>query len=320
MRAAIVENYGAPERVRIAELPVPVPGAGELLVRVHAAAVTSADARIRAARFPRGFAPMARLMFGVRRPRRQVLGSAFSGVVEAVGPAARGSDAGGFAPGDEVSGMTGSPMGAHAEYLCIAASRAVPKPAAVSHEDAAGVLFGGSTALYFLRKKADVAPGTSVLVIGASGAIGTNAVQLAARAGARVTGVCSAGNRALVAGLGAERTIDRAGTEWAEHDGRYDVVLDTVGVLSPASGRRLLTERGVLLLAVADLWQILGAHGNVKSGTAPERPEDVALLLQMLAAGELVSVTDLVAPLEDIAAAHARVDTGRKVGNVIVRP
>lgn len=319
MRAAVVDRYGPPGVVRIAEVPQPVPRAGEVLVRVRAAAVTAADARIRGARFPKGFGSFARLGFGVLRPRRKILGSAFSGVVEAVGPETE-AGAGGFAPGDEVCGMTGTRFGAQAQYLAVSARRVVRKPAEVSHEDAAGMLFGGTTALYFLRDKAGLAAGMSVLVNGASGAVGTNAVQLAKHAGASVTAVTSTGNLALAAKLGADQVIDYTTTTIGAAAGRFDIVIDTVGTISPATGRRLLSPDGVLLLVAANLWEMLPPRGNVKTGSAPERAEDIEHLLALMADGHLVAVTDRVLALEEIVAAHERVDSGHKVGNVIIRP
>ncbi|KRF37659.1 NAD(P)-dependent alcohol dehydrogenase [Nocardioides sp. Soil805] len=315
MRAAVVHEYGAPDVARVVEVDTPTPGAKDVLVRVHAAAVTSADARIRGARFPRGFAPFARLAFGLRRPGRPVLGGTFSGVVEAVGDRVTG-----VSVGDAVVGTTGLRMGTHAELVVVPASRVVPKPAGVSHDDAAGVLFGGQTALFFLRDKATVGPGTRVLVNGASGAIGTSAVQLAKHLGATVTGVTSGANADLVRGLGADHVVDHTTTDLASLPERYDVVLDTVGNVSPASGRRLLADGGVLLLAVADLGEMLRARGDVKAGTAPERPEDARELLALVASGALRVVIDAALPLDDVAVAHARVDSGHKVGNVVVHP
>lgn len=314
MKAAIVERYGAPDVVRLVELPTPEPRARQVRVRVAVTAVTAGDARIRGANFPKGFGPLARLMFGVRGPRRRVLGNVFSGTVDAVGAGVTG-----LSPGDEVCGMTGPGMGAHAEYVVVPAAQAVPKPAGVSHEDAAGVLFGGTTALFFLRDKVTVKPGASVLVNGASGAVGSNAVQLAAHLGARVTGVSSTANLDLVSKLGAERTVDRTTTGLDSLTERFDVVLDTVGNLSPASGRRLLNDGGVLLLAAAGLWELVRARGDVRAGAAPERPEDFAYLLGLVAEGHLTPVTDRIDPIEEIAASYQRVDTGRKVGNVLLR-
>lgn len=315
MRAAVVDRYGPPDVVRIAEVTRPQPRPDEVVVRVAAAAVTSGDARIRAARFPAGFAPFARLAFGVRRPRRRILGGTFSGTVAEVGRQVTQVTA-----GDEVCGMNGARMGAHAEYLAVPASRLARKPAEVSHEQAAGVLFGGTAALYFLRDRATVGPGASVLVNGASGAIGTNAVQLARHFGGTVTGVTSAANRDLVSALGAEHLIDHRQTDLADVTDRYDAVLDAVGTLSVAAGRRLLTDHGVLLLAAAGLGDTLRARGNVKAGSAPERADDFALLLSLVREGALTVVIDQVVPLDEITSAYRRVDSGHKVGNVVVTP
>jgi NADPH:quinone reductase-like Zn-dependent oxidoreductase len=312
MRAAVVDRYGPPEVVRLADVPAPVPRAGEVLVRVVATAVTAGDARIRGARFPRGFAVPGRLALGLRGPRRPVLGGVFSGVVESVGARVTG-----LAPGDEVCGMTGVRMGAHAELVAVPAARAVPKPAEVSHDDAAGVLFGGTTALHYLRDKAQLTRGRSVLVNGASGAVGTNAVQLAKHLGATVTAVCSGRNADLVRGLGADEVVDHTTTPLT---GRYDVVLDAAGTVSAAAGRRLLTDDGVLLLAVATLGETVLARGRVKAGPAPERAADVTSLLERVAKGELAVVVEDVLGLDAIVDGHRRVDSGRKVGNLIVRP
>ena len=315
MRAAVVDRFGPPSVVHLADVPAPAARPDEVLVRVAAAAVTVADSRIRGARFPRGFGPIARLVFGPLRPRRKVLGSSFSGVVDAVG-----SDVVGLAVGDEVCGMTGVSMGAHAEFIAVPTKRVVGKPAQVTPDDAAAVLFGGTTALFYLRDKGGVRPGQSVLVNGASGAIGTNAVQLAKHFGATVTAVTSGPNAQLVTDLGADRVIDYTRTPLSQLTERFDVVLDTVGNVTISSGKRLLNPGGVLLLAVADLWQAIGARGNVKAGPAPERAEDAELLLQLVADGTLKVVIDHSYELDEIVAAHERVDTGHKVGNVIVHP
>ncbi|PZG00184.1 NAD(P)-dependent alcohol dehydrogenase [Micromonospora endophytica] len=315
MRAAVTDRYGAPEVVRVAEVARPRPRTGQVLVRVRAAAVTSADSRIRGARFPAGFGVPARLMFGVRRPRRGILGGSFSGVVDQLGPGV-----GGLAPGDEVCGMTGVALGAHAEYVAVRADRLARKPTQVTHEQAAGLLFGGSTALFFLRDKANVGPGTSVLVNGASGAIGTNAVQLARHLGATVTAVTSTANHALASRLGAERVIDYADGGLAASTERFDVVLDAVGNLSIDSGRRLLRTGGRLLLVVASLGQTIRARGDVVAGAAPERVADFEFLLRLVARDEITVVLDQAHDLDGIVEAHRRVDTGHKVGNIVVRP
>jgi len=211
-------------------------------------------------------------------------------------------------------------MGAHAEYVAVPASRLVRKPSQVSHEQAAGLLFGGTAALWFLRDKAMVQPGQSVLVNGASGAVGTCAVQLAKHLGATVTGVTSARNAALVNELGADRVIDHTRTDLATTTDRFDVVLDAVGTLTRSSGRRLLTDHGVLVLAAASLWDLALARGNVVAGSAPERAADFEHLLNLTAEGVLVVVIDEVLDLDQIAAAHRRVDSGHKVGSILIRP
>lgn len=315
MRAAIVDRYGPPEVVHVAEVPRPNPGRRDVLVRVHAAAVTSGDARIRGARFPAGFGPLVRLVFGVTRPRRRILGGTFAGIVETVG-----ADVKDVVAGQAVCGMTGAKLGAHAEFVVARADRVARVPADVSLDDAARVLFGGTAALYFLRDKATVTPGTTVLVNGASGAVGSNAIQLAKHFGATVTAVTSPANTDLVRSLGAHHMIDYTTDDVAGTDARFDVVLDCVGNLTIASGRRLLAAGGMLVLPAASLWDNIRAHGNVKAGSAPERVADMELLLGLVAAGDLAVVQDGGYDLEHIVDAYRRVDSGHKRGNVLVHP
>ena len=313
MKAAVIDRYGPPDVVDVRAVADPTAGKGRVLVRVHAAAVTSGDARIRGARFPRGFAILGRLALGVRRPRRSVLGMAFSGVVEQVGPGVSN-----LAVGDAVCGMTGASMGAHAELVAVKAAKVVPKPDALSHVDAAGILFGGLTAVHFLGDR--VAPGAAVLVNGASGAVGSVAVQLAAQAGAEVTGVCGPANADLVRRLGAKAVVDHTTTSVVESSERYDVVLDTVGTISLAAGRRLLAPGGTLLLAVANLADTVRARGDAVAGPAPEDPAVMATVLDRVVDGSLEVVLDRTLRLDDISEAHRVVDSGRKVGNIVVVP
>jgi NADPH:quinone reductase-like Zn-dependent oxidoreductase len=313
VRAAVVERYGLPEVVSVRDLPDPVAGKGQLLVRVHATTLNSGDARIRGASFPPGFALPARLALGLRGPRRPVLGVVYSGVVEAVGAGVTG-----VAVGDEVCGMTGARMGAHAELAAVRADRHCAKPAGVSHEQAAAILFGGSTARHFLRDL--VGPGKRVLVNGASGAVGSAAVQLARLAGAHVTGVCSDRNADLVRSLGAEEVVDHARHRVADLTETYDVVLDTVGNLDRRSGRRLLATDGVLVLVAAGLADTVLARGNVRAGVSSEDPEIFAWWLERIAAGEARAVVDRTLPLSEVVEAYRIVDSGRKVGNLVLTP
>ena len=315
MKAAVVGRYGPPRTVRIEQVPDPEPRADEVLVRVRATAVTAGDARIRAARFPRGFGILGRLGLGLRGPRRPVLGVVFSGTVERLGSAGMA-----LSVGDEVAGMTGARMGAHAELLVVPAARLVPKPAAVSHADAAAALFGGTTALHFLRDSAGLRAGQRVLVNGASGSVGSAAVQLARQLGAEVTAITSDRNRRLVASLGAERTIDYATQPVAGMRGDYDVVFDAVGNIGRSDGPRLLAPGGALILAAAGLVDTLAARGRVHAGSAPERPESFSLLLDLVAAGDFDPLARALGGLEAIPEAHAIVDSGRKVGNLVVLP
>lgn len=315
MRAAVVSRYGPPSVARVQDVPRPRVRDGDVLVRVRSAAVTTGDARIRAARFPTGMAVAGRLALGLRGPRRAILGGTFSGEVTEVG-----SGVTGIRPGDAVCGMNGVRMGAHAQYVAVASGRVAPKPDNVTHDQAAGALFGGTTALYFLRDKAGLSAGQTVLINGASGAIGTNAIQLAAADGAKVTAVCSAANADLVTGLGAVNAIDYRVTDPAELSERFDVVLDTVGTLTVTTGRRLLAPGGALLLAAAGLPDMVRARGNVHAGTSKERPEVFRELLDRVVSGSLEVVIDGVFPLDEIATAYARVDSGRKVGNVLIHP
>lgn len=309
----MVKRYGPPEVVSVVDVPDPVAGKGQLLVRVRATTANSGDARIRGASFPPGFALPARLALGLRGPRRPVLGVVYSGVVEAVGAGVTG-----VAVGDEVCGMTGARMGAHAELVAVRADRHCPKPAGVDHEEAAAIIFGGSTARQFLRDLA--APGRRVLVNGASGAVGSAAVQLARLGGAQVTGVCSGRNADLVRSLGADEVVDHTTTSVLDLSATYDVVLDAVGNLDRRTGRRLLAPQGVLLLAVAGLADTVLARGDVRSGPIAEDPADFAWLLERVAAGELRAVVDRTLPLSEVVEAHRIVDSGRKVGNLVLVP
>ncbi|QNO38375.1 NAD(P)-dependent alcohol dehydrogenase [Protaetiibacter sp. SSC-01] len=321
MRAVVVERYGPPEVARVVEVATPEPRPGEVLVRVHAAAVTSGDARMRAGEFPPGFALPARLAIGIRGPRVRVLGVAFSGEVAVLGPGVAE-----LAVGDRVAGMTGAGCGAHAEYVRVKAARARRTPDGLGFDAAAAVLFGGSTALDYLDAKAALTErgeGARVLVNGASGAVGSAAVQLAHHLGAHVTAVTSAANADFVRGLGADRAVDYRSTPLealAASGERFDVVLDAVGNLSPATGRPLLADGGALLLAVASLGQTIGARGNVKAGPASEKPEHLSRVLQLAADGVFAPLIEASHPLDEIAQVYARIDSGRKVGNIVVLP
>lgn len=321
MRAAVCRGYGPPDVVEIRNVPIPIAGPDDVLIRVIATSVSSGDARIRGSNFPAGFAVLARTFLGVTRPRQPILGTEVAGVVEAVGQAVTR-----FKPGDRVFAFTGIGMGCHAAFKVMRETGPIQlMPAGASFEDAAVLSFGGTTALYFLRDVAKVEAGERVLINGASGAVGSAAVQLARHAGAHVTGICSAANGNLVRSLGADAVIDYRTENFAARGEAWDVILDTVGSLSFTQCRPVLKPRGRLLLIAAGLGALLKAPLQslfsglkITGGTAPERLEDLAELKRLYELGAFRPVIDRCFPLEQIVDAHARVDTGRKVGNVVV--
>lgn len=315
MQAAFIDRYGSPESISLVDVPRPVARAGEVLIRVAAAAVTSGDARLRSGRFPPGFAIPARLAIGLRGPRARIPGAVFSGTIVELG-----SGVSGLAIGDEVAGMAGMRLGAHAEVVAVKSTAVTAKPPAVSHTDAAAVLFGGSTALHFLRDRAKVGSGSRVLINGASGAVGTSAIQIATHLGAEVTAVSSRRNHELLQSLGAAHVIDYYETPLTEVPGPYDAVLDAVGNLSRSEGLRLTAPDGTAILAVASLADTIRARGRVAAGPAPERAEDFALLLDLVRSGALSSVASVVGDLTALPEAHRRIDSGRKVGNLVIVP
>lgn len=317
MKAYVYRRYGGPEVIDLTELPKPVPKAGELLVRICASTVSSADWRMRSLTLPPGFGLLGRPVFGFFGPRQPVLGTEFAGIVEAVGTGVTR-----FKPGDEVFGFPGGKLGCHAEYRTIRSDGPVAlKPANLSFEEAASLSFGGSTALHFLRK-AEIQSGETILVIGASGAVGAALVQIARHRGARVTGVTSAANADLVRSLGAERVIDYSCDAVLVPGAVYDVVADTVGATRFRDVLPHLAEGGRFLGIVGSLGELFARRKGTKrpiTGPAEERASDVAELAGLVDAGVLKPVIDSVYAFEDMRAAHARVDSGRKRGSVVVR-
>ncbi|WP_462389645.1 NAD(P)-dependent alcohol dehydrogenase [Acidovorax sp. Q11] len=313
MLAWVCTRYGGTDVLRLRTLPRPVPGPRDVLVRVLAASVSSADMRVRTQKLPRGFGLLGRLAFGITRPRQPVLGTDVAGVVEAVGRAVTG-----FAPGDAVVGVAGVAMGGHAEYCLLPSTRPlVHKPARLSFVDAACLPFGGMAALHFLNK-ANLRAGESLLVIGA---VGSAMVQLARRRGAHVTAVCSGGNVVLARALGAQAVIDYTEEDFTQDPQQWDVVADTVGASSFAACLPRLQEHGRYLAVAGSLAQVLARpRGTRRSigGPAAERPEDLQTLMDLAQAGALRPVLDCAYPFADLPAAHAYVETGRKRGAVVV--
>jgi NADPH:quinone reductase-like Zn-dependent oxidoreductase len=303
MKAVVCTEYGPPEVLQLREVEKPVPRNNEVLIAVHATAVTSGDCRCRGFTIPAHFSILTRLAMrlalGISRPRKPILGLMLVGEVETVG---RGVTR--FKAGDQVFGDTGLRFGAYAEYTCLPEKAAITKmPANVTYEEAAAVPFGGSTALYFLRK-GKIRKGQNVLIYGASGAVGTSAIQLARYFGAEVTGVCSTVNVDLVKSLGARSVIDYTKEDFTERNERYDIIFDAVGKTSESRCRKALAPNGKFV--------------SVMKGHAGESTEDLVLLRDLVEAGKIKPVIDRCYPLEQIVEAHRYVEQGHKKGNVVI--
>jgi NADPH:quinone reductase-like Zn-dependent oxidoreductase len=320
MKAAVYRRFGGPEVVQIQDVARPAPAADEILIRVRATTVSAADHRSRSRDVPAGLLIPSSLVLGIFRPRRPVLGMEAAGVVVSVGERVEN-----FTPGDQVISMLGSRFGGHAEYAILKPADAIArKPRSMSFEDAASLIFGGITARGYLNQVA-IGEGTTVLVNGASGAVGTAVVQLAKAAGAHVTGVTSTANQALVASLGAERTIDYTSTDFAEDGSTYDVIVDCVGNAPVARVLTSLNPGGAVLLVAGDLRSIVSAsrqarrHGiTVITGPGPYLSDDLQAIAELAERGVFRPTIDRTFPFDAISAAHRFVDSGRKRGSVVV--
>jgi NADPH:quinone reductase-like Zn-dependent oxidoreductase len=321
MKAAVYRRFGPPEVVRLTETPKPAPRQDEVLVRVHASTVSIADHRARSRDVPRGLGLLAAYGLGLFRPRHRILGMDAAGVVEAVGEKVTR-----FEPGDEVIAMLGGKFGGHAEYVCVPQDSAITvKPRAMTFEEAVTLVFGGITARGYLNQVV-VTSGDSVLVNGASGAVGTAAVQLAHDLGARVTAVCSGANAELVTSLGADRVIDYTSDDFTANGERFDVIVDCVGNVPLKRMTASVKPEGALLLVVADLIGLLRASPRrrksgllVTASVGTSTAENLAFLVGLAEAGRYQAVIDRSYDLADIVEAHRYVDTGRKKGNVVLR-
>jgi NADPH:quinone reductase-like Zn-dependent oxidoreductase len=295
MKAVVVKKYGPPEGLQLVDIEKPIPRDNEILVKIHATTVTFGDAKLRSFSFP------VRLLFGLfsfRLGKNKILGHEFSGEVEEVG-----RNVTQFKPGDQVFASAGLRGGAHAEYICIPEDSMVArKPVNMTFEEAAAVPIGANTALYILQE-ADIQNGQKILVYGASGSVGSYAVQLAKYWGADVTGVCSTANLDWVKELGTDRVIDYTKSDFTQLDETYDVIFDTIRKISPSQCKRLLGGNGVFL--------------STRSSTK-ETTENLIFLRELIEAGKLKAVIDRQYPLEEIIEAHKYVDMGHKKGNVVI--
>jgi NADPH:quinone reductase-like Zn-dependent oxidoreductase len=315
VKAVVCDRYGPPEVLRLEEVERPAPGPDEVLVRIRATTVNRSDTAYRA-----GLPPAARLITGLFRPRHRIGGSELAGEVEATGPAVTE-----FQPGDAVFGVKAWTFGAHAEFVCLRESAALAaKPANATFEEAAAVCDGVVLALMGLRR-ADIRKGRSILIYGASGSIGTAAVQLSRYYGADITAVCGTKNLELVADLGADRVIDYTQEDFTKDGQTYDVIFDAVGKHSFRRCRDSLNPGGIYL-ATDDLRNLVRALWTARVGDKkvvfpiPPRytKQDVVFLKGLMEAGQYRAVIDRSYPLADIIEASRYVETGQKTGNVVL--
>ena len=320
MKAIVWTKYGSPDGLQLREVAKPVPKDNEVLIKIHAATVAAGDCEIRRSQISIELWFPLRMYMGLIRPRIMTLGQEMAGEIESAGKDVRL-----FRKGDQVFGTTGFSFGANAEYICQPEKGVLAtKPANMTYEEAAAVPLGGLNALSLLRM-GNIQSGQRVLVYGASGSIGTFAVQIARCFGAEVTGVCSTANLELVKSLGANKVIDYTQEDWTNSGETYDIVLDTVGKSSFSRSIGSLKPRGYYVLAsptlsqkVRGLWISMTSSKNVKTGTARIETEDLILLKEIVEAGKMKSVIDRRYPLEQTAEAHRYVDKGHKTGNVVI--
>lgn len=320
MKAIVYRRYGPPEVLELVEVEKPTPKENEVLIKIHATTVTSGDWRGRSLNVPSGFGLLSRLFFGVSRPRQPILGTELAGQVESAGKDVRK-----FNIGDQVFAFSGAGMGCYAEYKCMPEVGPVAlKPANLTYDEAAALSFGGTTALHFFRK-AKLKSGERVLVNGASGGVGTAAVQLAKHFGADVTGVCSTANVELVKSLGTAHVIDYTKEDFSRNGETYDVIVDTVGTAPFSRSKDSLKEGGRLLMVAAGLsemlrmpWVSMTSSKKAIAGVALGGAEDLRFLAKLAEAGEFRPVIGRRYPFEQIVEAHRYIDTGHKRGNVVI--
>lgn len=321
MRAAVIERYGPPEVVKLREVPKPVPSDDEILVRARATTVNSGDARVRGINVPGGpaFSFLMRLSLGFNKPKQPIQGFEMAGDVEAVG-----RNVTKYKVGDRVVGSHGFRFGLHAEYATFNDADPVALiPDGMSYEDAVALLFGGMTSVIFFRA-GKLQAGESILINGASGAVGTMAVQLARHMGAEVTGVCSAANADLVRSLGADHVIAYDREDFTRNGKTYDLIMDNHGNAPPSVAKGSLKPGGRFLMVIFDkLWTFVSAKWDKQVIEADDEKtafssENFAYLLDLAARGIIRPVIDKTYRFEDIAEAHRHVDTGRKRGSVVV--
>lgn len=300
MKAMVCTKYGKPDVLQLEEVEKPIPKENEILIKIHATTVTSGDCRVRSFNSPLLLWLPMRIVLGLRKPRKSILGVELAGEVEDVG-----KNVTRFKKGDQLFAMTGMKFGGYAEYICLPEKGTIAvKPENVTHEEAASISFGGTTALHFFRK-GNIQAGQKVLIYGASGAVGTAAVQLASYYGAEVTGVCSAKNSELVKSLGADYVIDYQNEDFNKKEERYNLIFDAIGKITKNQCKGALALNG----------RFVSVEGQ---GIAKVQTEDLLLLKKLMEEGQIKSVIDRCYSLEQVPEAHEYVETGHKIGSVVV--
>lgn len=300
MKAMVCTKYGKPDVLQLQEVEKPIPKENEILIKIYATTVTSGDCRVRSFNSPLLLWLPMRIVLGLRKPRKSILGVELAGEVEDVG-----KNVTRFKKGDQLFAMTGMKFGGYAEYICLPEKGTIAvKPENVTYEEAASISFGGTTALHFFRK-GTIQTGQKVLIYGASGAVGTAAVQLANYYGAEVTGVCSAKNSELVKSLGADLVIDYQNEDFTEKQERYDLIFDAVGKITKNQCKGALALNG----------RFVSVEGQ---GIAKVQTKDLLLLKKLMEEGQIQSVIDRCYSLEQVPEAHEYVETGHKIGSVVV--
>src|SRR5712671_4055669 len=323
MKAILHTQYGPPDLLQFKDVDRPAPKDNEVLIAIHATTVSSGDCNVRNFTFvTKSMRPIAKLIFGIGKPwKARVLGTELAGEVERAG-----KDVKKFKRGDRVVASTGMAGGGHAQYACLPEKGALAiMPDSLSWEEAVAIPFGANTALYFLRDLGKIQAGQELLIIGASGSIGSAAVQLAKHFGATVTAVCSGANVEMVKSLGADKLIDYTKEDFTKNGKTYDVIFDIVGATTFDRCQDSLRLRGVFLqniIGLTDLVRILWAsitgHKKLKGGVAMENPGRMNFIIQLAADGKLKAVIDRSYPLEQIAEAFKYVERGHKKGNVVI--
>lgn len=321
MKAIIATKYGGPEVLKLQEVDQPIPQDNEVLIRIHSSSITTADSMMRT-----GKPYFGRLFMGLRKPKKQITGTGFAGKVESTG-----KNVTLFKIGDSVFGESTFGQGTNTEYLCIDENALVlPLPKDVSYAEAASICDGPLTSLNMLRDKANLRAGQKVLINGASGSLGTAAIQLAKHFGAEVTGICSTSNIALVKSLGADQIIDYTIDDFTKADQIYDIIYDTVGKLSFTKCKKSLSEKGIYISPVLGLpllfqmicTSLFGSKKAMFDATGLRPVEELKAMLgelqELLVIGKIKPVIDTTYEFKDMAKAHQFIDTGHKKGNVVL--